>query len=235
MNNKLFIVLIIFLKTVFSYSQDEKKIIDIVKKSNSSYTNKSNIAVALDYNLFQDYTSKKILQSYKGLSVSTKNCIYLKIYKTEFLKTKNLSFKINHDQKTSLVNISGKSGELNTQNPLDLKVFLKHFKKKTLKSENNNWVIELETPKLTQLPYGKAKIFINKSDYSIQKQVLYLLNGLSFENKVTKSPRLEINLKNLTKTDLEINSLVDLNRFLVKEANTYKLKKEYAHYKLLKY
>lgn len=235
MNKKIFAALIFFLNAAFVYSQDESKIAVIVNKSNSSYTKKSNIAVALDYNLFQNYSSKKIIQSYKGISVSSKNLNYLKIYKTEFINTKDLSFKINHDQKTALINISDKSGELNTQNPLDLKVFLKHFKKKTLKSENNNWVIELETTKLTQLPYGKVKIFINKSDYSIQKQVLYLLNGLSKENKETKSPRLEINFKNLTKTDLEINSLVDLNRFLVKEANTYKLKKEYAHYKLLKY
>lgn len=231
---KLFCLVFLFHSTI-SFSQDESEIIKIINKSTEKYLGDSSIAISLNYDLFSSYTSKKTLQSYVGVSVSSNKKSYLKIHNTEFINTPDLSFKINHDQKLALIYLSNKKEATNTQNPINIKEFLKYFKKKTLTSNSTSWVIELETPVLTQLPYGKVKIFINKQDYSIKKQTLYLLDGIPQNNNKSLIPRLEISFKELKKTNSEINSLLDLNKYLIKQSNSYVLAKQFESYKLLKY
>lgn len=230
-----FIFVVFLFQITVSYSQNDNKIIEIINKSTEKYLGKSSIAISLSYNLFGSYSSKKVIQTYNGISVSSNKKSYLKIHNTEFINTPDLSFKINHDQKLALIYLSNKNNGVDTQNPINIKEFLKYFNKKTLTTIGNSWVIELETSVLTQMPYGKVKIYINKTDFTIERQVLYLLDSIPQNQGEALIPRLEIVFNELKKTDSEIASLLNLNKFLIKQSNSYVLTRQFDSYKLLKY
>ncbi|MCO6175371.1 hypothetical protein NHF50_09980 [Flavobacterium sp. NRK F10] len=225
--------LFLILSVQFFYAQEDSKIAEILSKSNEQYQKKESLAVSLSYKLYSTYSSNFVTESYEGITVNSNKDNYIRIHNTEFINTSKLALKINHDQKLVLL-IPSSSVPQNS--PLNVEDYIKYFKTKKLQSIGNEWIIEFQTSTLTQLPYGKVKIYIEKGTYKIKKQVLYLLEKVPYKEKgveKTNTPRLEIVFSEKKLSEAEVKSLFNIDNIVLKEGESYKLARKYIDYKLL--
>lgn len=236
MNNNMkrffiFLICILFQK---SYSQNDKEVFEIFEKTNKYYSN-SIQHLDFNYKLFASYTSKIITEEYEGFHIKRENSNYTRIHNTEFIQKGLLFIKINHDQKVILIIESKEEGKKNT--PLNISNYLKYFKTKSLKDKGTNWLISLETNVLTQLPYSKIEIIINKTNFKIEKQILYFLDNVPYNEKGIKkngTPKLEITIKEKIMNQDIIEELFKTQKYIIKTQKGYVLSQKYSNYKLLK-
>lgn len=230
----IFVFIILFSNSILS--QDDKKVTEILSKSESTYKANKNLAISLNYKLYTTYSSNKISENYKGYILSQNKSTYIKIHNTEFLQTETLSLKINHDQKMLVV--FNNSGDNSNMNPTNITGFLKNFKSKKLIDKGTYWICTLQTGKYTQMIYGKVELYIDKKTYKIEKQILYLLEKAMFKDSkgVEKYdfPRLEITISDAKINEVDKKNAFDIKTYITKEGNEIKPSKKYSTYTLHK-
>ncbi len=236
MINKLKIIFCFFVVLVSQnfHAQNEKEIVELLEKTNNYYS-KSQQPLDFNYKLFSTYTSKLVTEEYNGFYVKKGVSNYIRIHNTEFLQEGSLGIKINHDQKMILIINSKEKSKTNT--PLDISTYLKHFKTKILKTSGNNYTIILQTNVLTQLPYGKVIIEIDKTSFKIKKQILYFLDNVPYLEKGVKkndTPRLEILINDKKISSEVIDEIFKTQNYNIKTKGEYTLSEKYSNYKLLK-
>lgn len=230
------LILFILLFSNCIYSQDEKRVTEILSKSESIYKTSKNLAINMNYKLYTSYLSNKISESYNGKMFSQNKSTYIKIHNTEFLQTETLSLKINHDQKMLVV--FKNSVDNSNMNPMNITGFLKNFKSKKIIDKGTYWICTLQTGKYTQMMYGKVELYINKKNYKIEKQILYLLEKAMFKDSkgIEKYdfPRLEITINDLDINEVDKKTAFDIKTYIIKEGNQIKPSKKYSNYTLHK-
>lgn len=197
-NLRVLIVLCFISCSLFGIAQ-EKAVDEILKKTQEVMKNNNQLTCDLDYDWYDTYTIKKPSLSYEGVIIKQNNIVYSKINHTFFLTDKKaqLALKCNEDQKALVVTKT----TTNTQQPWELlETFIKQFKVKNVTDKGDHWVCSLTTDVITQLPYGKVEIHIDKKSSLITKQVLYFLSQVPYTNskgeKISGNPKLEISMSN---------------------------------------
>lgn len=214
--------------SLFVTAQNKQETVEsIMVKASEKFASNPYLTYNLKYALYKD-NSKKPFESYTGFLLKRDNIFYHKIKETEFITFPDFSVKINKDEKAILI---GK--KLKNDFPLDLKKYLKAFRSKLLKSDNTTWTCELVPDKISQIMMGKIIMVINKSDYSISKQFLYVLNTLE-DGKKTPDMYIEIVFSPRTKDKKLDDFLIDQNNYFSKTGNNIKTAPRFKEYHLYK-
>lgn len=198
---KIFCVLLILLSVSSLRGQNttaKAQIVEICKKARGKYDNTKAFSFNTVYKLYSNYTTKSVTTQYNGAAAKRGNTYYAKINNTEFVKWSDLYLKIDNDLKLMQVD---KTGEEATDIEIyDLTKMMANFKDFDLTSNSTSWICTLTAPKITFVPYSKVIIHINKADYTISKQILYLLQQTSYKDKKGKKvysyPRVEVTFSN---------------------------------------
>lgn len=229
MIHKKYCWLVLSLICISSFAQNGSlTVIDVLKKASEKFKTEKNLSYNLKYNLYNDEKSSKIDESYSGFLVKRGNSMYYKIKDTEFVGFNDYSVKVSNEEKAIII-AKGESKE----SPLDIDKFLKGFNYKFLGNDSTHWVCELTPSKVSQIMYRKIIIHINKKDYSIYKQILYFLNPVEENNKITR-PRLEMVYTSRTTNEEKDNSLVDEKKYFTRVGKEIKVANRYKEYTLYK-
>lgn len=188
--------LIYFLLLFFAMAQAQQKkltAIDVLNRASAQFKKVETISYDTNYILYEDFTSQNVVEKFSGIILKKNNVYYFKLKDTEFVTIGNVGLKINHKQKAIVIEESKNDID---SSPFDLEKFTKGFDSKLIESDSKVYICEFTPPKISQVMITKAIVHIDKSDFSIVKQIVYTANQSGFvEEKVktkTKIPRLEI-------------------------------------------
>ena len=228
-----YVIFLTFLfQNVYGFALNDKdKIFEIFNKTKNFY-NVSQFQIKTDYKLYIGNTSKEVRENYSGVFVKNKNNVYSKIGQTEFVTIDNKNIKIDNESK--LMQISEKRSE--QDEVYDLSKYCSNFSTFVLTTTNDLFICTLTTPEVTFVPYSKVVIYINKSDCSIKKQVLFMIGKVRYKadnEKVIKDyPRLEISFLDL-KLQYSKEEYFNLGKYIEKKKGKYFPAKKYVSYKIV--
>ncbi len=234
MKRSAFIISVVFLFTGFSAVAQQLEVMkDLIAKAQNAIDKQPFVRSDLEYNFYPTYTHKSASETFKGQFIKNGDTNYTKINETIFLtniKT-NTSLKLNKLEKIILL------GENNIEQALTnlnlFESFMNLFKTHQVIDKGTYWQCVLATDVITKLPYGKVVIDIDKKDYNIRKQELFLLGQFPYKdtdgNTLMGNPRIEILLTNHSnlvseseKTISQFSSYITYNKTTVQPVDSYK-------------
>lgn len=220
----------------FAHGKQQKlSATQILNKTIEAYKSKSDLSYNSNYSLFKDYKTKIAYEQYYGVVLRKKGVNYVKIKNTEFVSFSDYGLKINHDQKAVLME-KGKTEP--KESPMSIEAYTKDFTAKLLPSDGNYYICELSPPKVSQIMLHKVLLYINKTDYSISKQVLYLVEQIETVGTKGKTeysvPRLEISYSKREKNEARDNALLTKANYFTQKGGQIVLSKKISKYKLFK-
>lgn len=208
---------------------------EVLNKAVENYKNKTYISYNSNYSLYRDYNTKKVYEQYQGIVLRKNGVNYIKIKNTEFVSFNDYGLKISHDQKSVLLQ---KGNDKNGESPMSIEAYTKGFSMKLLPSNSNYYVCELSPPKISQIMLHRVLLYINKADYSISKQVLYLVERTEFVDDNGKTtytvPRLEISFSKREKNEVKDIALTSKANYFTQKGDQIVLSKKISKYKLFK-
>ncbi|WP_300570702.1 hypothetical protein [Flavobacterium sp.] len=183
------------------------------------------------YNLYKDYKTKVVHQTYSGTFLkNVSNEIYLKIDKTEFINTKKLSLKINHGEKAMIVS---NSQEFST-GQFDVSKLIEFCKISSFKDFKSYWEIILVPKEFSGLNYSQIVINVSKN-YVLQKQIFYYNTGMNFskdyKNQDLSNPRLEI-LYSTNNSSVNLSKINTNVYFTINKNNKVSVTAKYKNYEV---
>lgn len=213
---------------------DRKKISDIFSKSKKCYENAVEFKLNTEYKLFPTYKSTVVSEKYTGVVYRKTQNMYAKIDKTEFITAGNTNIKIDNESK--LMQFDNEGGE-NTERPYDISNLLSNFEVFELTEDSTNYICTMTGPAITMVPYGKAIIYISKTDYSISRQILYLLTQGTYINskgkQVNDFPRLEIIFSGFQTKNIDFGNKFEVSNYITKNKNKTLPSTRYKDYTII--
>lgn len=150
-----------------------------LKKVEAHYKTTKTFSLDVEYAMYKGYTGTHLTEAYKGSIVKNGDITQFKILGSETLQFPKMQLVINEENKTVAYNLM--SNKTLQQSPLDMASFLKFYKEVSTDISGNTIVVVLAVKNnQVPVPYNKIMVHINKNDYSIQKQVLYLSTKVPF-------------------------------------------------------
>ncbi len=215
----------------WSFGQQEMDISKLFDKVEKSYNNNNHYCYVSTYKLYENTVSLKVVEQYAGLIFKKgKNC-YQKLSGTEFVNLGEYNVMVNHKEK--LVQISKITSQ---SEPIALKSFLNYFPKTKIVKDEKYWICELTAGDDLQKQFSKINIYINKSNFSLFKQVFFIVGSQEVKkgNKkaVIKNPRLEVVYQEKMLSAAEDQLVTKENYFSIKNKK-FILSKRFKGYKLI--
>ncbi|MBQ4820655.1 hypothetical protein [Aquimarina sp. MMG016] len=227
------ILLILFLGIQFTIKAQDLEVKEVLSKTEEFYENQESYDVSVTYNMFRGLTGTNITESYQGSFAKDKDKYLMKVLGSEILQFNKGKLIINHKEKTIRYE-KGASDNVSMTSLFNIDEFLTYYDKTKAQTKGNAIVCELvSTKKNFQLPYGKVVLYLNKSDYSITKQVLYFSSLIPFaeDNKqVQDYGRLELEMtyQNQQKSTFSWEEYINIS-----SDNKATLQEKYKAYALL--
>lgn len=232
----------IFLAFLFAFSAhlakgqaktDKDKIIELFAKSKKVYESRNVFKLNVSYKMFLSNKSDIPSEKYDGTFIKKNSDYYSKISNTEFVKIKNCFIKIDNDSKL----IEFKK-EIKTESPIyDLTGILSNFNAFKLTSDGDYWICTMTAPEITFVPYGKAVVAIHKTNYTLSRQILYLLNQSTHKNingkKTVVYPRLEITFSDTEAKTIPLGTKFSVNTYVIESNKKLIPSKNYKNYKIV--
>jgi len=223
-----------------SFAQ-EKTVDEILTESQNTMQNFQNLSLDMKYNWYETYTAEKPSISYLGSLIKFEQTMYSKINNTFFITDSKLhmAIKCNEAEKAFIITNNMEASE--NQSPLELlNMFIKQFKVKNVKDHGDQWMCTLTTDVITQLPYGKVEIYINKETALVEKQVLYFLSRVPYTDekgeKKVGNPRMEITLSNYkTKLSEDEKIITKIASYIKKNGQEIVPTTAYKEFKISQY
>lgn len=233
-----FIVSLIFLLSQFALqAQANTSVTDldeILKKTQDFYKNESSYYIETQYKLFENHKDSHPLSTYKGEMGKMKNTYYNNVLGTEMYVGNDIMIKASHDQKAIEVSNNTLNG---AEAIFNISGFLKSFKDYKVVQKEEVIRCELLAPELTSLPYGKIILYINKKDYSLQRQVMYYLHSSEYKNEkgemVVSYPKLEINFSQVKPVSLLEKEVFNKSYYIVQNKGVIQPANNFANYKVI--
>lgn len=237
---KILTILCILCFQMYSFGQD-KTVNEILIESQNTMKNFQSMSCNMSYKWYETYTTETPSISYLGNLIKFEETVYSKINKTFFITDSklNMAIKCNEAEKAFIVTNNAKIAE--NQSPLELlNMFIKQFKVKEMKDNGSQWICTLTTDVITQLPYGKVEIYINKETALVEKQVLYFLSRVPYKNEKGErkigSPRMEIKLSNYKKNlSKQEKNIIKIASYVKKTGKTLVPTTAYKEFKISQY
>lgn len=211
----------------FSYGfqkKDSIAAIAVLNKVQEVYSKTNQYRFDVDYTSYGSYEDNEVLEHYKGKIYKSSNTFYSKTQNTIILSDANKSLKIYEDEKA--IEVYDNSTQVTeVQNPTNINAFLKHYKQITIEEKDKLYICTLQTGYITQMPYGKIVLYINKENYTIIKQDLFLLARLPYYTKSGEkkmgNPRIEISFSNFKKQlNTEEQKSIKLSTYITIKGST---------------
>jgi len=151
----------------------------IIDKVAAFYSGESSYKVKTTYRMFRGFTGSVVTESYNGQLIKHEGFATFKLLNTEMIQSKGIQLLVDHEGKKITYS---KTSELTLQNnPVNISQYLDLFDKNHVTERGNQLICELVSSKQSdQIPYGKVVLFIDKTDYKINKQVLYFSSMIPF-------------------------------------------------------
>ncbi|NUY82702.1 hypothetical protein HUK80_17500 [Flavobacterium sp. MAH-1] len=221
---KIYAICLFVLGTGSVKAQDARA---VLRKASQVLKSKKEVSYNVQYTSFAGIDSKEIMENYRGMLLKKDGVTYYKIKQTEVVSFSDYAVKVSNDERAIQITKNGK-----VEQPIDFEAYLTVFDARFGKSTPDVWVCELVPKKVTQLPLGKAVVYINKKDYSVTRQILYIANTIEYENRLVQ-PRLEVVLspRKIVPAD---NKLVQKSNYFTVSGNDIRLAKRFIKYKLYK-
>lgn len=236
-------IFILFLVLGFSSKiiGQNKSVADVLNKAQQIITDKKVMRCNLHYTLYPTYTSKAVKENYGGKIIRNDDKYYLKINNTIFLNQlgKNDFLKLNVDEKLIQYITNVNSSSVNNTSLFDqLKLLLTNYKNQKITSTNSYWKCSFIADKISQMPYSKVEIYIDKSSNLVTKQIMYFSAQMPFTKKdgttEISNPRLELTISDydfsLTEDDKKIT---DLSHYINSKASVYTATDAYKNFKII--
>ncbi|MHA7843658.1 MAG: hypothetical protein ACX93I_10085 [Winogradskyella sp.] len=212
---------------------------DVLTKAQQVFTTTPSYAIDINYQMFGNYTKTVAMEAFDGQMVKANRDTYLKINNTIFLtsETKKTNVKVFEDE--HVIEVSEKeTNSLMTNSPVYIENFIKLFKNKTIVDKGDYYMCTLTTDVITQVPYGKIELFIDKDSYVITKQVLYFLAEYPFIDENGKqqkgNPKMVVTLSNFKKEiSQELTEVTDIKQYITKTGDFYKPSATYKEFKII--
>lgn len=226
-----FLILFVLLNTTLSYPQKET-LNSILKNVEKYYYQTKEYSYTSHYKLYENENSNKVIEQKQGFILRKKGVNYQNLDNIESLSFKEVNLVINNIDKTIQITKNDNSNSV-----LDLNHYLSSFPIKKMFNNDLFWICELTVSKGMVSQYKKIKIYINKSDYSIHKQVFYFYVNQEIEKNKKKiklnSPRLEIVLKKAKPNLKHHLELVKQENYFTIQNNKINLSNRLKKYKLI--
>ena len=241
-NRKIQLLIIIFLLCFQGLSFAQTKTVDqILMETQNTMKANENMRFDMHYKWYNTYTEKSSSITYQGNLIKFDKIMYSKINNTFFISdTKSkTSIKCNEEEKALVVQHNTNTTE--SQSPIALlDTFIKFFKTKEVKDNGDQWICVLTTDVITQLPYGKVEIFINKETALIEKQILYFLSNVPYKNEdgeeKSGNPKMEITLSNFeNKLSENEKSIAQIDYYIQKKGTKIIPTTAYKEFKISQY
>lgn len=214
---------------------DKKEIVMLLEKAKKTYERNNTFKITSLYKLYPSYKTLVPKERYGGIFIKKKDEYYTKIGTTEMVQTKDHQIIVdNKEKKISFSNID-KSSEADKS--YDLTQLCLNFNSFVLTETNDVWICTLTAPKVTFVPYSKIIIYLSKKNFTMIKQVLYLLKTVKYKNSqgkiVQNQPKLEIEFTSFnTKIDDMLNKFSPSNYVQVRKKEIQPSEK-YLGYKVI--
>lgn len=218
---------------LIAFSGYSQKVEEVFKKVAAMQTVPKPLSYTMNYLLYSDHDSKKIVENYKGIfHKSASNETYVKIKDTEMINSKKANLKISHGEKAIVVSDPLNNGATE----LDVQQIFSLCKVISFKDYKTYWEIQLEPKAYSNLSYSKIILNISKQ-YFLQKQVFYYNTAVNFSNNYRKSdvhyPRLEVVYEGYNRKPLEVSLFTIGKYYTVTANNTIVLSKAFKKYEVI--
>lgn len=238
MSKRHLLLAILLLYPFLFFGQSDKvkeKIVALFSKSQQVYEDNNAFKLNISYQLYPNYKTSKASEQYNGIILKKNKDFYSKIHLTEFLNLSGQYLKIDNEEK--LIQVS-KDTDNKVDQVYNLTNLVANFKTFEIISEGNYWVCTMTAPAITFVPYSKARIYINKKDHTIHKQVLYYLTKNKYKGSkgelLSDYPRLEIVLSNFETIGLDMDSRFKLDNYIIISGPSKPIpSKSYKGYKIV--
>lgn len=196
------------------------------------YTNIKEYNYTSYFKLYENKNSLKVIEQKQGVILKKNGVNYQKLDNVENLNFKNFNLVINNNDQTLQVLRNDKNISI-----LNLNHYLKSFPNKKIIKDNSFWICELRVGKGMITQYEKVWLYINKSDFSIHKKVLFFSINQEIKRNKDKvnlnTPRLEIVLKKAKTNQEQVLELVKQENYFTIKNNKVNLSDRLKKYKLI--
>lgn len=207
------------------------KIFDLVEKH---YEKKESYSYKMNYSFYEKENDKKAIESFQGLVLKYGNIKYQKLNNVEFIDFGDKNVMLNHDDK--LLQISKIE---NNNSPILIKTFLNLFPTHEVVEQDSRFICTLSSKNISQTNISKVVIYINKKDYSLEKEefVYFGKKEVSTQNKTTtiNSPKLEILFLPRKIDDANDKELIKKANYYYSQGDKIVPSNKYKTYKLIVY
>ncbi|WP_298892455.1 hypothetical protein [uncultured Psychroserpens sp.] len=193
------LVILFTIASTFCFGQSPT-VKSVLTQSQTLLKDKSEMKCTMNYDLYSTSFSNEVKEHYSGNIVKNEDRYYIKINNTIFLNQLNTNtfLKLNTEQKLIQFlkgkNVATTNGSLFDQ----VSVLINLYKNQSLKSKGDYWICTLKANTVSQLPYSKVELFVNKETKLLTKQVLYFSSQMPYKKKDGTNhlgnPRLEISI-----------------------------------------
>lgn len=190
------------LTAINCYTQELNKVKEIFDKVENYYKNQSQFSYNINYKFFKDKKSVKPNETYQGMIIKLNNVNCQRMKDIDMLDFGSKSVVVNHRDK--VLNITDVK---NVNYPVLIKAYLNIFTKYKIIEEKDRYTCVLSDDTYNNTKIKSIKVFVNKTDYSLQKQ------EFQFLGEESDAPKLEVVF---TKRKIEASDYE-----LVKKSNYY--------------
>ncbi|MDO5971994.1 hypothetical protein Q4Q35_19505 [Flavivirga aquimarina] len=229
------LILALFLGNIaLSYTQ-EITALNTFNKIESYYKTVDVLDIEMEYKMFRGYTGTNLTESYKGTMYRKEGVTRIEILGSEIIDLPDAKLIVNKEAKTIAYN--KKSFEKTQNSPVDISMFLKFYKEASTKISGHIIIHEMVLKEGIQIsiPYRKIIIHVNKNNYQIEKQELYLSTKVPFVDKngkeVSDLARMEIKFR---KNPNPLKKVPELKDYVRIDSNKkVHLSQNYMAYKII--
>ncbi|MBQ4819098.1 hypothetical protein [Aquimarina sp. MMG016] len=233
---KYIMLLLCFVSTAQLAQAQNEKAKDVLEKVKKSYDDKKQYEIETIYNMHRGLTGNSITESYKGEMVRNEDVTRFRVLKTEILQFPKAQLNIDHNQK-KVIYAKTQIGAASQHSPIDVSVFLKLYYETSVTEKNGVLICEMVSNKpVSQNPYGKVVLHINKNTYLIEKQELFFSTLIPFVDEESNTKKMDYGrlVILLQLKDLQNNSKPALSDFItISPDNNISLTEQYKGYTLI--
>ncbi|MFT7900106.1 MULTISPECIES: hypothetical protein [Flavobacteriaceae] len=234
-NNFKGITVLLFLIS-FSTVVAQSKVKVILNSYKKTVEKDKEYQVNLTYKIYKGYSETLPYEVQEGVFYKKMNNSYTSLSNVEIINTENTYLKINHNEKAILIaNGVKKPQELH----LNLDELFKYLEAEIIKENPKFWTIKF-TPRgeITQLPFSKLIIELNKKTFRVKRQLFYYLNKMNFSENLRETDeanvKLEVLFKNYKTSHFKkLIGVFDIKKYIKKEKGIYKPKGAIGGYEVV--
>lgn len=216
----------------FSWSQ---KIGDDFKKVNAFYSNNTNLSMSIMYNLYHDYYTAEVYDSYKGQYKKKGDKLYSDLLGIETISNNKYAVTINKNDKMIVVADPINLSSLPT--PVNADSLVKICSSITFSESDEDKIYKMNFDKSPYFEYKMVEIFINKKNFYLDKLVLYFRDAIKFNYDDIKdkkdTPRVEIIYSNVNNSSITDDSFFSEKKYIMASNGKYSSVGKFSDYKIV--